>query len=106
MNRTYVTDMRHYLDRNGAVPDDIPGPALNIGLFLGPIVAWVTTHETRPKVRTNVPCRSRPGRRRCTGIMYAGFHSDGSTIVWQCPVCHDNGFIRGWEGTVWDRRRD
>jgi len=23
-------------------------------------------------------------------------------IVWCCPVCHDNGIIRGWQDTLWD----
>jgi hypothetical protein len=23
-------------------------------------------------------------------------------IDWYCPVCHDNGIIRGWQGTLWD----
>jgi hypothetical protein len=106
MGRTFVTSMQHFLDHNGELPEDIPGPALNIGLFLGSIVAWVTTHQARPKDRTTVPCRRSPGRRRCPGIMYAGFDSDGSTIIWQCPVCLDNGMIHGWEGTMWDRRKE
>lgn len=101
---SYVIDLRHFLDQKGEIPENIPGPALSIGLFFGSIVGWVTTHQERPKVRTNVPCRRSPGRRRCLGIVLAGFDSDGSTIIWQCPVCHDNGFIRGWENTLWDRR--
>lgn len=24
------------------------------------------------------------------------------SIYWQCPVCHDNGLITGWQGTLWD----
>ncbi|MEW6229661.1 MAG: hypothetical protein AB1700_16480, partial [Bacillota bacterium] len=103
---TYVTNMQHYLDLNHGVPEDIPGPALNIGLFLGSIVGWVTTHKDMPKERTNVPCRRSPGRRRCSGTVYAWFDADGSTIIWECPICHDNGVIRGWEGTLWDRRRE
>jgi hypothetical protein len=23
-------------------------------------------------------------------------------ISWYCPVCGDNGLIRGWQGTLWD----
>jgi hypothetical protein len=25
-------------------------------------------------------------------------------IVWQCPVCGDNGLIHGWEDTLWNRQ--
>jgi len=27
-------------------------------------------------------------------------------MVWHCPICGDNGIIRGWEGTFWDNRAD
>ena len=43
VGNTWVTDVRHFLDGVGAVPDDMPGPALNLALFLGAIVAWVTS---------------------------------------------------------------
>jgi hypothetical protein len=23
-------------------------------------------------------------------------------MVWFCPMCGDNGIIRGWQGTFWD----
>jgi hypothetical protein len=23
-------------------------------------------------------------------------------IYWHCPVCNDNGFISGWQDTLWD----
>jgi hypothetical protein len=42
IGNTWVTDMRHYLDRAGAMVD-MPGPALNLALFLGAIVAGVTS---------------------------------------------------------------
>lgn len=101
---TWVTDMRHCLDASGAIPEDLPGPALNLALFLGAIVAWVTSGRSSPDPRTNVPCRRSPGRRRCAGEILASFEADGSTIVWDCPACGDNGVTRGWEGTPWDRR--
>jgi len=25
------------------------------------------------------------------------------SIRWYCPVCHDNGSIRGWQNALWDR---
>jgi hypothetical protein len=101
---TWVTDMRHFLDVAGEIPERIPGPALNLGLFLGAIVAWVTSSRSSTDPRTNVACRRSPRRRRCPGEIVASFEADGSTIVWRCPVCGDNGVTRGWEGTPWDRR--
>lgn len=37
--------MRHCLDdKTGDLPDRLPPPALNLALFFGSIVAWVTDH--------------------------------------------------------------
>jgi hypothetical protein len=104
VGNTWVTDMRHFLDEARAIPDDLPGPARSLALFLGAIVAWVTSGRSATEPRTNVPCRRNPKRRRCAGEILAAFEADGSTISWQCPVCKDNGVTRGWEGTPWDRR--
>ena len=41
----WVVDMRHYLDEEtGDLPDRLPTPVLNLALFFGSIVAWVTDH--------------------------------------------------------------
>ena len=104
IGNTWVTDMGHFLDDAGAIPEDMPGPALNLALFLGAIVAWVTSGRSAPDRRTNVACRRNPGRRRCPGEIRAFFEADGAAISWHCPVCGDNGVTRGWEGTPWDRR--
>lgn len=101
---TYVTDMRHYLDASGAIHGRLPGPALNLAVFLGAIVGWVSSGPSGAEAQTNVPCRRTPGRQRCPGEIVAAFEADGSTIRWECPVCGDNGVTHGWEGTRWDRR--
>ena len=106
MGDTWITDMRHYLDDEGTLSDRLPGPALNLALFLGSIVGWVTSHEPGTYEQTNVACRRAPGRRRCPGDIFARVDQDGTTISWECPVCRDNGFIRGWEDTLWNRSAD
>ena len=106
IGNTWITDMRYFLDASGAIPEGIPGPALSLGLFLGALVAWVTSGRSVSDARTNVSCRRSPGRRRCPGEILATFEPDGSTILWHCPVCGDNGVTRGWEGTPWDRRAE
>lgn len=102
MAKTWITDMRHYLDGSGVLVD-MPAPSLSLALFLGAIVAWVTSNRGAD-ARTNVRCRWRSGRRRCPGEIEASLASDGVAISWRCPVCGDNGVMRGWEGTRWDRR--
>jgi len=76
-----------------------------LALFLGAIVAWVTSGRSAADHRMNVACRRSPGRRRCPGEILASFEADGASISWHCPLCGDNGVTRGWEGTPWDRRR-
>lgn len=102
----FISNLQHFLDEHGAIPEEIPGPALNIALFLGSIVSWVTSHQVGRYEQTNVPCRRSPGRRQCSGTIYAWLETDGATIIWECPVCRDNGTINGWKGTLWDRRND
>lgn len=105
MGDTWITDMRHYLE-DGCFSRDMPTPALNIALHLGSIVAWMTSRESTGLQRTNVPCRRSPGRRRCATEIEAEFKGPGGTIAWRCPTCDDNGYISGWQGTPWDRRKD
>jgi hypothetical protein len=97
--------MRHYLDEDtGDLPDRLPTPVLNLALFFGSIVAWVTDHLPHGDWHTNVPCRRSPGRRRCQGDIMAELDRTSGHIVWQCPVCGDIGLIQGWEGTLWNRQ--
>ncbi len=102
MGNTWMTDMRHFLDETGALPD-LPNQALSLVLHLGAIVAWMTNHRYDLEQRTNVTCRRSPGRRRCGGEIHASFQGDPFGITWFCPRCSDNGLIYGWEGTSWDR---
>ena len=101
----WVVDMRHYLDEEtGDLPDRLPTPVLNLALFFGSIVAWVTDHLPQGDWHTNVPCRRSPGRRRCLGDIMAELDRTSGHIVWQCPVCTDHGLIHGWEDTLWNRQ--
>ncbi len=106
MNKTWVTDMRHYLDETGSLAATMPAPALNLALFLGSIVGWVTGRGADRAPRTNVPCPRSPGRLRCRGEIVADLEPAGAAITWHCPACGDNGVIRGWEDTRWDRGVD
>lgn len=100
----WVVDMRHYLDEGtGDLPDGLPTPVLNLALFFGSIVAWVTDHLPGGDWHTNVPCRRSPGRRRCLGEITAELDQASGYVVWQCPICGDNGWIHGWEDTLWNR---
>jgi hypothetical protein len=97
--------MRHYLDEEtGDLPDGLPTAVLNLAVYFGSIVAWVTDHLPYGDWHTNVPCRRSPGRRRCLGDLVAELDRASGHIVWQCPICGDNGVIHGWEDTLWNRQ--
>ena len=87
----------------GTLPEVIPERVLSLAIFFGAIVAWVTDHLPEGDERTNVPCRRRPRRRRCRGDIIAELDRTSGYIVWQCPLCGDNGMIHGWEETLWNR---
>ena len=101
MADTWITDMRHFLDESGGLPD-LPGQALSLALFQGSIVAWMTSRSVQASERTNVYCRRRPRGRRCVGEIDAQFDGRRS-VAWRCPVCGDRGTISGWQHTPWDR---
>lgn len=100
MAGTYVTDLRHYVDEATGDLAEMPGPALNLAMFLASIVAWVTAQESAI-VLTNVWCFRKPSQKRCRGEIMAELQ--GPDIIWHCPRCGVNGVIRGWEDSAWDQ---
>ncbi|HPQ39096.1 MAG TPA: hypothetical protein PLV45_01875 [bacterium] len=105
MSGLMIASLQDFLDNDGCLPEELPGPALNIALFLGAIVEWMTKCQPAGIEATNVVCRRKPERRQCTGNIYAVFLPDGS-INWECPFCGDNGLIYDWQETGWDRSNE
>ena len=101
MGNTWVTDLWHFLNDDGSLAD-MPRPAFNLATYFGRIVRAVTTRNKDTLV-TGVRCRRRLGRRQCSGEIIAFVDEQrASAIDWSCQVCKDNGFISGWQDTIWD----
>ena len=99
MGNTWFIDLRHYLAPTGALAD-MPSQARLLAEYFASIVVDATTNIDDPPT---VRCRRRPGRRRCTGVVMSYPACDEhDSIYWYCPVCDDNGVIRGWQNTLWD----
>lgn len=99
MSDCWIVDLRHYLTPAGALAD-MSRPALRLAEYFASIVVDATSNlDENPSVR----CRRRPARRRCGGMVvsYPSPEEHGA-IHWYCPVCGDQGVIRGWAGTLWD----
>lgn len=102
MANTWVVDMRDYLDESGGIVG-LPTPARRLADHFGAIVVAMSDRTTGKVVRTHVKCRRRPGRRPCAGFLEAVIEHE-LRMIWECPVCGDNGAISGWQGTPWDLR--
>ena len=104
MGNTWVIDVRHYLDDDGQLAVK-SGPARKLAEYVGEIILCVTAGPANEDGFIPLPCRRRPGRKPCTGIIVADYDkTDPQTIIWQCPACGDQGLISGWQETQWDRR--
>jgi len=97
----FVTDLHHFLD----LPEDTPGPARRLAEHLGNIVRAATAGDAATAWESALPCRRRPGNRRCRGRMIVRRTQPGAPIHWQCGVCADDGVISNWEESPFDLRR-
>ena len=102
MGATYVTDLRHFHDGFLDCSVEVPGPARRLGEYLGRITETATVRPPGQLIETPVPCRRRPKRRPCPGHIRLQRSETPPQIEWRCTACDENGFIRGWEGTLWD----
>ena len=83
-----------------AMPEDAPGPAVQMGEQLCSVVRAAAARPAGTVWTTALPCRRRPpGRRPCPGHMTV-FRADlPAPIEWRCSSCGDEGVISGWEGS-------
>jgi hypothetical protein len=101
-----IADMRHYLGEDLSFIK-LPSPAARLRDYLGSIVASVTLrNDWETDNETPISCRRRPDHKQCEGNIIAYFdEAEPSAIKWFCPLCGDGGYIRGWEGTAFDKSR-
>jgi len=92
---TWSIDLRHYLTPAGTLAA-LPARGRVLAEYFTQIVAQGSNFGAPIALR----CRRRPRRRPCAGVLEICLDLDG--MVWQCPVCGDNGVIRGWQRTFWD----
>jgi hypothetical protein len=95
-----VTDLHHFLDLTA----DTPGPARRLAEQLSHIVRAATAGDAGVAWESALPCRRRPGNRRCPGRVVVLRTEPPAPIRWQCSVCDDEGVISNWSGTPFDLR--
>lgn len=102
MITTAYIDAAHFLNEDGKIAGSTR-PGAIIAAFLRSVVGWVTIRQAVRPERTNITCRKISSRQRCLGEVNAYLIPDTGEIWYVCPHCGDNGVIRGWEGTSWNR---
>ena len=99
-SRAYNTDLAHYLNEDGDIPEEIPSEARQLASFLALIVDEVTSEFPRTDrgVDTGIRCQ----RKGCPGMVNGALDDRESEVHWYCLECGDMGVISGWQGTKWD----
>ncbi|MGC3998056.1 MAG: hypothetical protein QM767_11425 [Anaeromyxobacter sp.] len=97
---TLIVDIRDWLDERGSLPLAPPrlrSSALRIATFIeyGGTVPQLEGRETM------VPCKQRPRRKPCLGLMWVMKRSDDRIQAF-CMFCRNTeAIISGWQGTEW-----
>ena len=95
-----IIDVTYWLDEHGQIPTNnlrLRRQVLRVAQFIesgGPL-------EQGEFRETLVPCRRRPDRRDCLGLMWVTKNEDDSILSY-CLVCKtDEALISGWQDTDW-----
>ncbi|MGX7728269.1 hypothetical protein ACWPOB_03245 [Rhodococcus sp. 2H158] len=96
-----VCDLRHFLE----LPDEAPGPAHRLAEQLAALARAATARQCGVRWISALPCRRRPGHRRCPGRMSVLCADPSGPIEWVCTACSDAGTITGWQDSPFDLRR-
>ena len=100
---TMITNIQHFMDENGEVPD-LPLEAKELLNFLTAIIEAATTEYDRPVTLSAVNCRKLIIGKPCSGEIEVWVYAEDNQIGWECLECGDEGVISNWEGTPWDKR--
>lgn len=101
MARTYITDLKYFLDDEGGLAPD-SGPVGELIEYLTSIVAMVSYPTPEPPSEYKIQCIRNEDGNQCPGNIVGKLVPESEDIVWHCPVCNDKGVISNWQGTLWD----
>jgi hypothetical protein len=95
-----IVDIRHWLDEDGCLPTHDSRLRKN-ALRIATLIEYGGPLDHLEGRETMVPCKSRPHRRECMGLMIVTKRADDRIHVY-CPVCgNDEAIISGWQETDW-----
>lgn len=96
----YVTDIRHYLNEEGEIPDVLPQEARELASFVLLVIDAVTTSYPDPRwsIETKITCLTKG----CTGEVIGALDTVQDPIHWYCLDCGELGIISGWRESRWN----
>lgn len=83
---------------------DAPAQVRRLAAHYGDLVRFASQVEPGHARKAPVPCRRRPGRRTCSGLIVVERPKSKPEVAWRCPDCKAGGVITGWQGTPADLR--
>jgi hypothetical protein len=92
----FVTNLQHFLDDNGSIPQDIPKEAKEFAYFLALLVDYATSGND------DSPLQIRCNKMKCHGFVIPIITEESEEIYWKCSECRNEGVISNWRGIKWD----
>lgn len=90
----------HFMDADA----DVPANVRRLAAHHGDLVRFASQVEPGRAGKTPLPCRHRPGRRACGGLLVVEWQEAEKQVEWHCPNCRAGGVITGWQATQADLR--
>ncbi len=94
----HITNLFHFLNEQGDIPDDMRPQAKKMAGFLVMVVDAATAMQSEDFEDTGLRCH----KRGCHGHIMAVVDQEESFIYWGCTDCNNEGRIDGWRGSRWD----
>jgi RNA polymerase subunit RPABC4/transcription elongation factor Spt4 len=101
MADTWITDITHFLDKEGEIISE-PAQARKLAEYFAAIIVMASFLDPDYPTEYRVLCRRRPNRKPCQEEIAGFVEPETDNIVWVCPACGDGGLISNWRGTIWD----
>ncbi len=94
----YITNFKHFLDKNGNISKDMPKESRELANFLALLIDDASTGDcdAEPTIRCI--------EKKCEGLIVPTLIEEKEEIYWKCVACKNSGVISNWKGTKWDNK--
>jgi hypothetical protein len=94
----YISNITHFLDKNGNIPDDMNKEARQMSAFLCLVIDAATKLYPVTDKETEIRCF----KKGCHGKIHVILKDIFQDIQWKCPSCKNEGRISEWIQTRWN----